>query len=281
MTTADKNLFGAVSEGTLRPQDLIPRFLRVLRECDTPANDFPFREALKTCMGDGESPIGSLLHCETLDWLQDPAEYLESETCAEDLRTISEALDDLAGDHHYFGAHPNDGALFGFWMLEETLQEIVESMARTFTVCAVADFSEEEEPETFNGEPEEEYSERLREYWENETQRLEWSAGSGQDWMNTVPEGYATECLTLAEGVLSEIGWDLGMDLIETDLEPEDYGHALAMESLGYGVGRIDDAPHDYKTDGKPVPYRDGVISGMDVPEWIKAQQNGTKGWSI
>jgi hypothetical protein len=83
-----------VSEGTLRSQDLIPRFLDVLY-----AN-------------------GGKLRCELLPEIQeDPghpfwSDYDEMAECVGDL---FEAMQDIAPEGYYFGAHHGDGACFGFW----------------------------------------------------------------------------------------------------------------------------------------------------------------------
>lgn len=82
-----------VSEGTLRSQDLIPKFLDVLY-----AN-------------------GGKLGYELLPEIQeDPGHpFWDSEESGECVADLFEALNGLAPDGYYFGAHMGDGACFGFW----------------------------------------------------------------------------------------------------------------------------------------------------------------------
>lgn len=90
MPTTD--IRGTVSEGTLRADDLIPRFIAVLAEVQPEiagGRELEYEEA-----GDNE---------ESKRWV---------------LRGLFDALDEIAPLGFYFGAHPGDGANFGFWECE-------------------------------------------------------------------------------------------------------------------------------------------------------------------
>jgi hypothetical protein len=87
---------GTVSSGTMRDQDLIPRFLDVLDE-HAPAKAEELRDLY---------PI-------TLENLDEH----DSETMARSMlvHDLFEALNEIAPEDHYFGAHEGDGADYGFW----------------------------------------------------------------------------------------------------------------------------------------------------------------------
>jgi len=51
--------------------------------------------------------------------LCDDDKWWESEGCAHLLEELFDALNDVADEGFYFGAHPGDGADFGFWKLED------------------------------------------------------------------------------------------------------------------------------------------------------------------
>lgn len=92
---------GSVSTGTLRNEDLIPRFLEVL---------------------DRYAPAKAK---ELLDLYPNTLENLDDEDDADDfargmlLHDLFEALDEIAPEGYSFGAHEGDGADFGFWPVEE------------------------------------------------------------------------------------------------------------------------------------------------------------------
>ena len=89
---------GTVSEGTLRPEDLIPVFEDVLGEAN------------------GLTPHGIRT-----------AFFNESDSDLEYLDTLFDELNNQAPPFAYFGAHPDDGADYGFWIDHECLDEAIHS----------------------------------------------------------------------------------------------------------------------------------------------------------
>ena len=83
----------AVSEGTLRPEDLIPNFMDVLTLADRSSAE----------------EISDHFNLDTED----------SDEQSELLEALFEALNAVAPKGCYFGAHEGDGACFGFWGIEE------------------------------------------------------------------------------------------------------------------------------------------------------------------
>lgn len=89
-----------ISWGTMRSEDLIPKFLGVLKtyakdKYDEYVNENP--EVLDIAGLDDE----------TLGWIVDE---------------LFDKLDEIAPEGTYFGAHPDDGADYGFWSVEESKQ---------------------------------------------------------------------------------------------------------------------------------------------------------------
>lgn len=93
--------------GTLRTSDLALRFLALLGALDSDA------ALAYTSTACGFAPIPS--HA-----MEDPsAEFWHSEDAALILEALFEELEARAPDGYTFGAHPSDGASFGFWPSEE------------------------------------------------------------------------------------------------------------------------------------------------------------------
>jgi hypothetical protein len=86
---------GSISSGTMRPEDLIPTFADTLKELDT---DGAYSDLIKE--------VGTLTKYDT-----DEADFILSD--------LFDALDALAPAGCYFGAHPGDGADYGFWEAKE------------------------------------------------------------------------------------------------------------------------------------------------------------------
>ena len=84
---------GTVSDGTLRPEDLVPVF----------ADEY-------VRLGGNAGKVRSFYkhvkeyHMDNLQW---------------DLEELFDLLNGLAPEGYYFGAHEGDGADFGFWKTEE------------------------------------------------------------------------------------------------------------------------------------------------------------------
>ncbi len=87
-----------VSWGTHRPDDLIPKFMAVLKEYGKEVYDKYI----------SENP-------EVEDWKQ-----LDNETKGWVVDELFDLLDGIAPEDCYFGAHPDDGADFGFWQVDES-----------------------------------------------------------------------------------------------------------------------------------------------------------------
>jgi len=91
---------GRVSCGTLRKQDLIPRFAARLKELHP-----DFHDAMVTFLG----------------WrpgLPEEAEYWNTPRARDDLDTLTESLEVLSPEGFYFFEHPDRPADFGFWPSE-------------------------------------------------------------------------------------------------------------------------------------------------------------------
>ena len=100
---------GSVISGTMRTQDLAPAFLDLLTDVPPHARSKAFDEGLFVILGRVTEACV----------LGDDAEYWQSDTCSWDMDWMYDALSDLAPDGCYFGAHPGDGADYGFWPCEE------------------------------------------------------------------------------------------------------------------------------------------------------------------
>lgn len=94
--------FGSVSSGTMRPEDLIPCFVDTL---DSLLRDQPrsfkrgkYRKLIREA--DAMKDYGDDSYQGLLDELFD-------------------ALNEFAPPYAYFGAHPGDGADYGFWLSED------------------------------------------------------------------------------------------------------------------------------------------------------------------
>ena len=91
----------SVSHGTMRPQDLIPIFLAVLRD-DNPA-------AYEQLMAQ-PFPLPPAYAQEDND-----SEWWNSEEASWFLEELFDLLNACAPEGCYFGSHPGDGSDFGYW----------------------------------------------------------------------------------------------------------------------------------------------------------------------
>lgn len=95
---------GTLISGTHRKQDLIPKFLNAVCEyCEV-----EYAQLMT-------APFGFVPAYALED---DQADWWSSEDADHALEELSGLLEDVAPVGHYFGAHPGDGADFGFWELE-------------------------------------------------------------------------------------------------------------------------------------------------------------------
>jgi len=80
-----------ISHGTMRPEDLIPKFLEVLEELNPKVSESAKR------------------------WNELAIEEAQSQFLSE----LFDLLDQEAPEGFYFGSHPGDGSDYGFWQMEE------------------------------------------------------------------------------------------------------------------------------------------------------------------
>ena len=93
---------GSISSGTMRSEDLIPKFLEVLRDM-CPA-EYSYLARLYGIKGDENWELeAGKRETDELDWL---------------LNGIQEILNNEAPEGYYFGASEGDGADYGFWEVE-------------------------------------------------------------------------------------------------------------------------------------------------------------------
>lgn len=89
-----------VSSVTLMEEDLIPLFEQVLSAAGVPFSRPPSVNQLL----DPNKPCPKGIALERVGW------YLDE---------LFDKMDGIAPEGCYFGAHSGDGALFGFWLVEE------------------------------------------------------------------------------------------------------------------------------------------------------------------
>lgn len=87
----------SVSHGTMRNEDLIPTFLSMLESLDSIAYNKVITNYPEY---NNEEPS---------------EEFYESEEALYMLEDLFDAFNDLCPEGMYFGAHPGDGADYGFW----------------------------------------------------------------------------------------------------------------------------------------------------------------------
>ena len=102
----EANLDTSVIQATMRPQDLIPAFLEVIK--NTPEYDQIMIS---------NSPIVSLICDPTVEdekWNNEDVSYFLHEQ-------LWDVLNSYAPDGYYFGSHIGDGSDYGYWKNEEEL----------------------------------------------------------------------------------------------------------------------------------------------------------------
>ncbi len=91
-----KVVLGTLSCGTMRSADLIPTFVAELHR-----------------LGSGHAALAAIE-----ERMEQPG-YYESEEAGWDLEWLFTDLDGFSPEGYYFGAHPGDGADYGFWEIWE------------------------------------------------------------------------------------------------------------------------------------------------------------------
>jgi hypothetical protein len=102
---------GTISHGTMRAEDLIPRFLDAL-ESVKPLRAEEIRE-------DNAETLARLGKENLSDDEIEAQDYLLFET-------IWESLSDQCPPYCYFGAHPGDGSDYGCWISQESIDDDVQ-----------------------------------------------------------------------------------------------------------------------------------------------------------
>ncbi len=139
---------GSVSSGTLRPEDLIPAFLVALDNLKVDLSlslptsaGFDETEAVKREV----SRIDD--HLARIERHQAVPGYYDSDDAQIDLEWLTdEGLSPFAPPYVYFGAHPGDGADFGFWPDHDAIDANAVThpgdVGETDGLLAVSDLSE-------------------------------------------------------------------------------------------------------------------------------------------
>jgi hypothetical protein len=116
---------GSISSGTMLNEDLIPSFL----------SEFQY-------LVEKNGIKGEKRFINRINKAMDDEEYFDSDEAQYDIDELFNKLDELAAPYFYFGAHPGNGADYGFW-LSEMMQE-------DFDGLKVEDLSEV--PKDYRGE---------------------------------------------------------------------------------------------------------------------------------
>lgn len=103
----------SISHATLRSEDLLPAFLFAIEEHNTPAAQRFNSELIE--LGFGHSMCGVCGMGNREEW----PEGFDDDIASEIIADMMDALNDVAPNGYYFGAHPGDGSDFGFWQIEE------------------------------------------------------------------------------------------------------------------------------------------------------------------
>jgi len=96
---------GSISHGTMNPEHLIPTFIDEL--------EYWAKQA------DNQEHLGLIEEIE--DRIENQDDYYESESANEDLDALFDALNEYAAPYFYFGALPDDGSDYGFWLCEDSI----------------------------------------------------------------------------------------------------------------------------------------------------------------
>jgi hypothetical protein len=103
---------GSISSGTMLTEDLLPNFLWELKN---QANKIGVSRKLRAASLKLYREISKRVDNYHSG---DDTTYFESEESDFDLDALCNALDRFSGPYFYFGAHPGDGADYGYWLSE-------------------------------------------------------------------------------------------------------------------------------------------------------------------
>ena len=92
---------GSVSSGTMRNEDLIPSFLDELEHQVRTKKVSGFKKEINR-----------------INQAMEREGYFDSEDASYDLDWLFDSLNEFAAPYFYFGAHPGDGADYGYWLTE-------------------------------------------------------------------------------------------------------------------------------------------------------------------
>ncbi len=112
---------GSVSTATLRPEDLLSAFRATLEGLVFLSGDYlsknhSERDRFACILGDAQDLFDETGEAIPEDKWEEAAEMINE--------TLPDALQEFAAPYTYFGAHPGDGADFGFWPSWEQIDEL-------------------------------------------------------------------------------------------------------------------------------------------------------------
>jgi hypothetical protein len=113
MKTQNNITIGTLIHGTHRSEDLLPAFLHALEDYKHPKACAFNSELIE--LGFGYSQCGACGLGNSEEW----PEAFDDDMASEFIADMMDALNDLAPDGYFFGAHEGDGSDFGFWPLSE------------------------------------------------------------------------------------------------------------------------------------------------------------------
>lgn len=121
-------MLGSIINGTMLPEDLIPAFIEELRyRMEDSAHDEDIAQFI--------DEVSKRMEIDG---------YFESDDAHYDLDSLFDRLNEVAPPYAYFGAHPGDGAAYGFWLIDDLEDRVLEDDG-----LVVSDI--DEVPEDFEG----------------------------------------------------------------------------------------------------------------------------------
>ena len=113
MKTKNNITLGSVIHATLRPENLLGAFLFALEDAGSSKASRFNADLIE--LGFGHSQCGVCGMGNREEW----PEGFDDDTAQEIIADMMDALNDIAPDGYYFGAHEGDGSDFGFWPLSD------------------------------------------------------------------------------------------------------------------------------------------------------------------